>query len=66
MLLVIVVRLLEWLLRLMLVVMIVRVAFPPTAVYHTSKMHSHRGDVCVCVCVCEGEGEWVYGRGWGE
>ena len=55
----IVVRLLEWLLRLMLIVVIVRVAFPPTAVYHTSKMHSHREDVCVCVCVGGWMDEWV-------
>jgi hypothetical protein len=35
----IIVCLLEWLL--MLVVTVVRVTFPPAAVYHTSKMHSH-------------------------
>lgn len=47
-LLVIVVRLLEWLLRLVLVVMIARLTFPPAAVYHTSQMHSHGRDVCLC------------------
>lgn len=37
----VVVRLLERLL-LVLIAMVVHLTFPPAAVYHTSKMHSHR------------------------